>query len=180
MRKDAPGPAPGFSLVELLASTAVLAILLGLALPAFRQTLERQRAGAAMHQLAAQLAQARNTAISRRSPVTLCPSAGDGLCLRGTDWSQGWLLYRDPGRRDQPRRPEDILREVQSPFHDSIRVSTTAGRLRLRYQPNGRSGGSNLTLKICAGGELRGEIVVNNVGRARSRRLVSPLPCPAS
>lgn len=180
MRKDAPGPAAGFSLVELVACAAVASILLALALPTFREALQRQRAAAAMHQLGAQLAQARNTAISRRIPVTLCPSSGDGQCRPAPDWSSGWLLYRDPGRNDQPRRPGDVLRDVRKPIHHSVRIHASAGRLRLRYQPDGRSGGSNLTLRVCTDDKLRGEIVVNNVGRVRTRRIETTRPCPAS
>ena len=49
MRKDAPGHPPGFSLVELLSAVAVAAILLGLALPGFQETLRRQRAASGAH-----------------------------------------------------------------------------------------------------------------------------------
>jgi type IV fimbrial biogenesis protein FimT len=170
MRKDAPGTARGLSLVELLASLSILAVLLGLALPGFQDVLRRQRTTAALHLVSVQLAQARNTAITRRAPVTLCPSAGDGRCRADPDWSAGWLVYRDPLRRDQPQAAEDILSDVRQPVHASVQVLASAGRLRVRYQPDGRAGGSNLTLRVCSGGTLRGEVIVNNVGRARLRR----------
>lgn len=176
MRKDAPGRAPGFSLIELLTTLAVAAILLGLALPGFRETLQRQRAASTTHALATQLAQVRNTAISRRMPVTVCPSLGDGRCRAEPDWSAGWLAYHDPLRSDQPRSPADILREEHRPADGPVRILGTAGRLRVRYQPSGRSGGTNLTLRVCTGMELRGEIIVNNVGRARTRRAQGACP----
>lgn len=179
MRKDAPGPGQGFSLVELSAIVAVLAILLGLALPTFQDTLRQQRTATALHLLGAQLAQARNTAITRGIPVTVCPSLGDGRCRAEPDWSSGWLLYLDPARSDQPLDQGDILRDVRRPVHDSIQVLASAGRLRVRYQPDGRSGGSNLTLRICAGERLGGEVIVNNVGRARTRRPATETPCSA-
>ena len=179
MRKDAPGPAPGFTVVETLATLALISILLAMAVPSFRSVIERQRADSALHLVNTQLAQARNTAITRRSPVTVCPSRGGGTCLSGTDWSAGWMLYLDPGRRNQPRNPGDVLREVRHPIHGSVRIIATAGRLRVRYQPDGRSGGSNVTLRICSGGGLRGEVIVNNVGRARIRRPPAATACPS-
>ena len=179
MRKDAPGPASGFSLVESMIVVAILAILAGLALPGFQDLLRRQRTAAAMHLLSTELALARNTAISRRTPVTLCPSRGDGRCRSDPDWSEGWLLYRDPNRSTQPTSPDDILRETRQPLHASMQAHSTAGRVRIRYQPDGRSGGSNVTLRICSGGMLHGEVVVNNAGRPRNRRLPGTAPCPA-
>ena len=178
MRKDAPGPASGFSLVESMIVVAILAILAGLALPGFQDLLRRQRATTAMHQIATQLAQARNTAISRRIPVTACPSLGDDRCRPEPDWSAGWLLYLDPSRSPQPRSTDDILRQERQPLHDSVRVSASAGRVRVRYQPDGRSGGNNLTLRVCSAGTLHGEVIVNIVGRVRTRRPGPGAPCP--
>ncbi|KAF1686163.1 pilus assembly protein [Pseudoxanthomonas broegbernensis] len=166
MRKDAPG----FTLIECLTVIAVVALLYGLALPGFQEALRRQHIATAMHLVSAQLAQARNTAITQRVPVTLCPSRGDGRCRDDPDWSAGWLLYRDPRRGNQPLAAADILRDVRQPLPGSVQVRSSAGRQRVRYQPDGRSGGSNLTLQVCHGPVLGGEIIVNNVGRVRTRR----------
>lgn len=174
MRKDAPG----YSLVETAAVAAVVAIACGLALPSFKEALRRHRVATAMHLVSAQLAQARNTAVARGVPVTLCPSRGDGRCSGGTDWSAGWVLYLDPDRSDQPRSQAAVLRDVRRPLPRDVRVMASAGRVRVRYQPDGRSGGTNLTLRVCAGGELRGEVIVSNVGRVRTRRPAAPEPCP--
>jgi len=180
MRKDAPGHSSGFSLIELSVALSVAAILLGLALPTFQDTLRRQRTAAALHLLTTQLAQARNTAVTRGVPVTVCPSSGDGQCRSSPDWSAGWLLYRDPKRGDQPRTSGDVLRDIRHPVHASIRILSSSGRLRVRYQPDGRSGGSNLTLRVCSGEMLEGEIIVNNSGRARTRRPPPGTACTRS
>ena len=176
MRKDAPG----FTLVECLTVLAIFAVLCGLALPGFQETLRRQRAATALHLVSAQLAQARSTAIMQRVPVTLCPSSGDGRCLDRPDWTSGWLLYRDPLRRNQPQATSDILRDIRQPLPASVQLHSSGGRLRIRYQPDGRSAGSNLTLRVCQGAYLDGEIIVNNVGRVRTRKPPSATACPSS
>lgn len=173
MRKDAPG----FTLVELMIALAVLALLLGLALPGFGPLIERQRTATAMHLVSAQFAQARNTAVMRRTPVTVCPSRGDGLCRNDADWSQGWLMYRDPRSGSQPRSPADVLGEQYRPAHGPVRILSSAGRPRIRFQPDGRSGGTNLTIRICIAGSVRGEVVVNNVGRVRNIHPQRLIPC---
>src|SRR5690606_262269 len=99
MRMDAPGTCHGITLVELLATTAILAIVAALAAPGMKALLERQRTASALHALTTRLALARTAAITSRTPVTFCPSRGDGHCTGGTDWSAGWLVYRDPQRR---------------------------------------------------------------------------------
>lgn len=177
MRKDAPGAPAGFTLVELMTTLAVAAILAGLAVPGMQRFLEWQRATGAMHALTTQLALARNAAVSARTPVTLCPTRGGGRCAESTDWSTGWLLYRDPARLPQPRVPDDVLRDEHAPVHGSIRVFSTQGRARVRYQPDGLAPGTNVTFRICSGERLHAEVVVNNSGRTRWTQAPADTPC---
>ncbi len=133
-----------------------------------------------MHLVSTQLAHTRNTAITRRMPVTVCPSRGGGRCLDEPDWSAGWLVYLDPGRDGQPTGPDRVLREVRHPVHETVQLRANSGRLLLRYQPDGRSGGHNLTLRACSTGRLYGEVIVNNTGRVRTRRPEAATSCDAA
>ncbi|MDG2524574.1 GspH/FimT family pseudopilin [Stenotrophomonas sp. HITSZ_GD] len=161
----------GFTVLELLVTLAVLAVLLGLGIPAFRASLERQRISGAVFLVAAQFATARHAAITRREVVTLCPSAGGTECDETMDWSHGWLMYGGRHRASQPEAPQAVLRRFPPPGHATLRFHSSAGRRALHFLPDGRSAGSNLRLRICLAGQLRGEVVVNNLGRVRSRRL---------
>jgi len=67
-----------------------------------------------------------------------------------------------------------------APTSRHLRVVSTTGRQQLRYLPDGRSAGTNLTISICnPKGELLGAVIVNNMGRARSERPKVPTACPA-
>jgi len=171
-------PAPhhaGHGLLECLAVLTVVAVLAALALPAAAEMLNGLRADMLRMTLHTSLARARNEALTRRELVGVCASA-DGLQC-GDDWSTGWMMYRSGGRRGPPASPSAVL--AHHPGRSGLRLSAlaTAGRPLLFFQADGRSPGANVTLRICQGGQVRGEVVVNNGGRARSRRVSQPSPC---
>ena len=181
-RKQAGSPPPhgavrGFSLIEAMVVMAVAAIGLAVGVPSYQGMIERTRISSAMHLLTAHMASARNTAISYRIPTVVCPSNLAGGCRTDGDWSHGWLMFFDPDGNRQPDLPQDILRDENAPIHPSLRIVTSSGRLQLRYLPDGRSAGSNLTVRLCREDTLLGRVIVNNGGRVRSERASGSTPC---
>jgi len=171
-RKDA-----GFTLVEALCALAVTALTLTVALPTFSSVLERNRTTATLHQLSADMAMARTSAVIQRRQVVVCPKAGDQRCGERMDWSQGWLVFTDADGNRQPDTAADVLRITDAPA-GAGRLHLPSTRQFLRYQVDGRSAHSNLTVHVCSGGLLRGQLVVNNHGRARTSRPKRETPCP--
>ena len=87
----------GFTLVELMVTLSVMAVLLAIAVPSFRDTIRRNRVTSASNALLATLNYARSEAIDRGQLVTLCPSADAANCTSGgTSWGAGWLVYSYP------------------------------------------------------------------------------------
>ncbi|HSD16078.1 MAG TPA: GspH/FimT family pseudopilin [Thermomonas sp.] len=170
----------GFTLIELAATTSVVAILAGIAAPSLADFLERQRASAAMNSLLTHMALARVAAITRNRRAVLCPSVDGQHCETGTDWSNGWMLFLDEDGNRTPDAGDEIIRVDLEPTSRHLRVLSTTGRSQLRYLPDGRSAGTNLTVSICnQRQELLGQVIVNNMGRPRSERPQAPTPCPA-
>ena len=170
----------GFTLIELMTSLSVMAICAGVALPSMGSFIEHQRTSAAITSLSSHMALARMAAISRNRRAVLCPSADGSTCEAGTDWSRGWMLFIDDDGNRKPDASDEILRVDLEPTSRHLRVTSTAGRQQLRYLPDGRSAGTNLTLSICnQQQELLGQVIVNNMGRPRSERPKVPTPCPA-
>lgn len=167
----------GFSLLEALVVMAISAIVLAIGLPSYRSVIENQRASSTMHLLTAYMASARGTAISYRIPTVVCPSNRAGGCRMDGDWSQGWLMFFDADGNRQPDAREDILRDENAPLHPSLRLVSSSGRPQLRYLPDGRSAGSNISVRLCRGDVLLGQVIVNNVGRVRSEKASGSKPC---
>ncbi|SBV35430.1 putative type IV pilus assembly protein fimt [uncultured Stenotrophomonas sp.] len=169
----------GITLVEVIVCVCVLSISAAIALPSMAPLVERQRAISAGNALLTQLAMTRMAAITHRSHAALCPSTNSLTCNAGTDWSGGWLLFLD---RDGNRRPDnvgDILHADNTPPSRHLRLTSSTGRHQVRYLPDGRSAGTNLTIAICnRKGELLSSVIVNTAGRARNSRPAHSTTCP--
>ncbi|WP_093534050.1 GspH/FimT family pseudopilin [Stenotrophomonas rhizophila] len=166
----------GISLVQLLLAVGIIATLAGIALPTFKDLLDRIRADQVRMQLLSAFAAARSTAITRRHPVSVCASDDGQRCA--PDWAAGWLIYLDPMEQAQPAAREDVLHYQRGTRNQGVHAVGSAGRPALRFAANGRSFGSNLTVAVCVRGRRRAEVRVNNSGRARSQTLAEAVPCP--
>src|SRR5688572_32614094 len=86
----------GFSLVELMVTVTVLALLMGIGVPTFRDVSLGSRLSASANDLLASVQLARSEAIKRNVAVTLCASADGVSCAGSGGWEQGWITVIDP------------------------------------------------------------------------------------
>ena len=68
------GNSRGFTLVELIVTTTIIAILIVIAMPSFGDMLTRQKLDASTREFMAGLSQARSQATVLRRTVAVCPS----------------------------------------------------------------------------------------------------------
>ena len=93
----------GYTLIELLLTTLLIAVLLTVTIPSLSATLARHRQHAEINALFHAFHHARKESIMRRRVVSLCPS-DDGLtCGESADWSSGWLMFENKDRDSPPR-----------------------------------------------------------------------------
>jgi type IV fimbrial biogenesis protein FimT len=77
--------ARGFTLIELMVTLTILAIMLGLGVPAFRNFTDGQKVKSASYELSTSFAIARSEAIKRNTSVTIAP-------VTSGSWASGWTV----------------------------------------------------------------------------------------
>lgn len=71
----------GFTLVELMVTVAIAAILLGIGVPSFRALIENNRIAAASNDVVTALQYARSEAVKRGVLVDVCGTADQATCI---------------------------------------------------------------------------------------------------
>ena len=169
----------GFTLIELLVVTALMALLLSVAVPSFAGLLETSRLRALTNDLLGDLQLTRTEAILRGQRVVLCVASGEGSCSAERGWQRGWLMFVDENNNGVRDAAELVLRyRAAAPDGWVIAGNQPVSRY-VSYDGLGTtrlvSGGFQAgTLTICREGTalLKGrKVVINSLGRPRSQEI---------
>lgn len=87
----------GFSLIELMYTLAVAALLLGVGIPAFTTTLRNASMTASTNSIVTALHAARSEAIKQRARITVCPAALAGANPACQADGTSLLVFRNSG-----------------------------------------------------------------------------------
>jgi type IV fimbrial biogenesis protein FimT len=85
----------GFTLVELLVTMAIMAVLLAVVVPTFKETRQANQLASYVNTLHASLILARGEAVKRNGRVVVCKSADGAACVTAGRWDQGWIVFWD-------------------------------------------------------------------------------------
>jgi type IV fimbrial biogenesis protein FimT len=120
--------AHGFSLVQLMITVAIVAILTGLAIPSYKYITNSSRIANEINGLLGDMQYARFAAIKSGQPVTICAAANAAhTCAASDNWAQGWIVFNDIGGTGQFVAGEGVLRVQQSFAGTDTLVSTITG-----------------------------------------------------
>lgn len=140
----------GFTLIELIVSTVILAILATIAIPNFSFFLAKSRVDNEIAQLHNLLLVARNHAVNLEMPITLCPLNEQQKCH--SNWQAELSVFIDlnDNKTFEPGSNETLLR-VKPPVSEGDKLQYGLYRKRIKYAPTGRTTGwgSNGTFKYC-------------------------------
>jgi len=126
----------GFTLIELLVTIVVLAILLGLAVPAFRSLMQNDQQWVQQNNLVLSLNVARSEAIKNdmAGGVQVCSST-DGATCTGTPWNQGWIVLPSVNPFNPAAAPKPL--QVVGALPTGTTLTEANGNLTVTFQSNG-------------------------------------------
>lgn len=103
--------ARGVTLVELLTTLTVIAVLGALAVPSFRTLHSDAERTATVNRFFHALFLARSEAIKRGAVVSVCKSPDGAVCAPDAQWTAGWLVFVNSDRDDPVERDpgEDVV-----------------------------------------------------------------------
>src|SRR5262245_28387859 len=153
----------GFTLVELMYTIAVAAIVLGIGIPAFTETIRAGRMTTSVNTAVTAMHVARSEAVKRRARVTLCRSttAAEPACHRtGT----GYMVFVNAAD-DQSFDAADTLVKAGPWLADGLTVKYDGLPSYVSYTASGFT-------RAIGGGTLAGNIVVCDDRGDRAARVI--------
>ena len=170
-------PINGFTLVEIIITMAIGAILLSIAVPSFQTSIQNNRKTTAINDLRTALALARSTAVTRRVQVTVCRSNNGANCQTGagSDWSDGWMIFTNPNNVPATAGLDGDAGEELLRVHGALQGNATLIGLgpvtnRVSFQPRGilNSGfGGTITYCDSRGAINASALVISFSGQVR-------------
>ena len=180
--KNIPKYKQGFSLIELMVTIAILAILVAIAAPGMTSLMRANELRGQLSTLKSSLAYARNEAVSRKQQISVCSRKSDTECESSGAWT-GWLVFIDldgdgvVDSNDCSDSTKDCVLKVEQGLSGQVEL-TSGGNNYVAYDVDGaRATGSEgaLDLSVCdASASTNGEtfytLTIGASGSTRSSK----------
>jgi len=160
----------GFTLIELMVTLAVAAILLTVGVPAFQEMLRNNRAATHANEFLTALNFTRSEAIKRGRNISLCPSSNQTAC-GGANWAVGWIAFVDADNDGVVDAGEELLRAWGALSGNPSFTGPTI----LVYRPAGELAAGTAQLDYALGTHDHC-VQINSVGRPRIEKDTAQCP----
>jgi len=123
--------ASGVTLIELLVTIAIIAIVVVFGIPSYRSVTTANRMATEINSLTGDLQYARAEAIKEGQPVTVCVSTTGTRCAGSNTWQSGWIVFSDANGNKTVNtggtNPDTVLRYQQAFSGSDTLLGTATG-----------------------------------------------------
>lgn len=158
----------GFTLIELMATMSIMAILVLLGTPALSNMMEHQRSRAVATELFTLFSFARQTALEADNMVTICGSSDQIHCDRA--WLEGILIFVDGGTAGKVDGADRVLQYSRPVSNGDLQWRAFQNKPYLQYRRDGSTNYHNGNLTYCppnGKAAFAKQLIVNPTGRVR-------------
>ena len=136
----------GFTIIELMITVALIAVIAGIGIPSFRDVIAKNRVVSSINEFHQGLRLARSEAVKRNDTIVFCASSDQATCS-GT-WGNGWLIYHDADG-DNTVDANEVVR-VGDAVSGGFSLTFTGNTTSISFLARGLvSDGVNGTFKLC-------------------------------
>lgn len=142
-RSNAAPKLRGFTLIELMVSVTVMAVVLVIAVPNLAGFVRTSKLRSAQSELVAAMQLARSEATKRGVSVGVAATAS----VAGNEFGGGWTVWVDDNDDGLVTAGETVVRAYNG-FANAVVLKLTAGTLPVVFKPTGFAAGA-VSFKVC-------------------------------
>lgn len=167
MHRIEHGHTKGFTLVEALTTTALIAVVASMAVPAFTHMILSNKRSSAAQQIRSLLAHARSSAVTLQRTVTLCASRDGHSCSR--TGARHFIVFSDDNQNSAADANEILRKEAVVADMRYELIGSNLDSLRFRASGTAASYG-NVVFCPSSDDQYATKLIINSMGRVRSAR----------
>lgn len=169
----------GFTLMEVLFTMMVAGILVGMAVPSFKTSVQNNRLVTQANDLLSMLLYARSEAITLNDTVTVCASNNTNTATpscSGSNWANGWIVCQEATSGNAGCASGYTVLRVEGALTGGNSLTNTSNLTKITFSPatTAPTAGGNFYFDLCdsRGANYGRAIYVYATGQPR----VSPTP----